>query len=237
MDKKKNRNKWIVLYSIGSIYLFVLILNTLSIDLLSILFDRYKSGSVIYFTNPTEDFFSKLKLSSVYTHRFKSGITDLTNSPTKDESMLIKLKDYSYDYSASEKSALAVSSYSNGFVDMEQYSAQNSKSNANGSSDESLLTLNMTNKIKLKSFLSGAKNEPAENSSNDVVATVTDLSNDNASLFSVNNQDNTPFQGIGINPGGDPTGDPIPVGDSVPFLILLAGIYAGWKWISLKLRG
>jgi len=59
---------------------------------------------------------------------------------------------------------------------------------------------------------------------------------DNATIFSINNSDTEVSQKIGIDPEGDPTGAIIPIGDGYGFLILLALVYAGFQWYSIKLK-
>jgi len=50
------------------------------------------------------------------------------------------------------------------------------------------------------------------------------------SAFSTENELTNGPQRVGIDPSGDPTGDPIPVGDGWLFMIALAIIYAFWQW-------
>jgi len=59
---------------------------------------------------------------------------------------------------------------------------------------------------------------------------------DNATIFSTHNSDADISQKIGIDPEGDPTGAIIPIGDGYGFLILLALVYAGFQWYSIRTK-
>lgn len=62
------------------------------------------------------------------------------------------------------------------------------------------------------------------------IATSLDNTPTEFSAFSTETDFSNGPQRIGGSPSGDPTGDPIPVGDGWLFLIVLAVIYVFWKW-------
>ncbi|MDD3322032.1 MAG: hypothetical protein PHS59_11375 [Paludibacter sp.] len=207
-------------------------MNTSSFELLSVLFDRPKKGDIIYFSNPTNDLFSRLNLHSAYSKKFESGIINFKSGTSKELNQFVKLNDYSYKYPTIAKSGNSTNFHMNSSIVSEQYSNQRLKQNTNSSETEPLLALNMTRKIKTAGLI-GKEQSESENQTSNVIASVTDLSHVGTSVFADNNTDNT-LQGIGIDPDPDPTGDPIPVGDNLIFMIFLACIYAFWKWSALK---
>lgn len=153
-------------------------------------------------------------------------------------------KKYTNNYSGTAANALSASITNNPAKKMSINNAGSSPSiNAGGAANISFVSNTAINNSANNSgvgiagdlYTSGSKNSKNKNNSGNS-PDLTSLSTNLGMLPSITN-DNTSKQGgtTGLagttDPGGDPFGDPIPVGDGWIFLLCLAGTYAVWKFI------
>ncbi|MDP4237907.1 MAG: hypothetical protein Q8904_00360 [Bacteroidota bacterium] len=227
---KKNPN----LFSFFKLVLLVIVVTYFASNFFM---DKSKASMVeVFFDNkPNYNFISNLKgntfnsVNLLSSYQVNSGSNDYSNTSNNFKNLNSRTYTYSKAYKKlcreTQQNNIQVVNFSD-LTKISPTSHQNDNSNQPVSTFPNL-AIN-TNVRKVFSSTTKQDNTGEKKNPNDVISLNSDLliANNNSE---VNISDNVTYQQIGVDPSGDPTTDPIPIGDGYSFLLMLVIGYTLFK--------